>query len=893
MLRLTSCCLAAFGAACLAIAQVAIAEDAPDAKLTIEAQSLSKALLDFSEKTGLQIGYSAELTDGKVTQGVKAADDANVALSTILASTGLEYEFVNHDTVVIRAASSGEAATQMDSARSQSVQQDKVVRQNPPLQDASVPESSVRVDGELEQAGNSSAPRPSSILDEVIVTAQKREQSLQDVGVAVTAFTGEQISEFGFTTSTDLVDMTPGLNYTVPNAESSQINFFLRGVGLNDFADANENPVAVYMDDIYRPAMGGLSFHLFDIERVEVLRGPQSALFGRNTNGGLVHYLSRRPSEERDGHFSISLGSHSETRLEAALGGGTSQVSARFAAAMHKHDGYTENRTGPDYNETDAIGLRGQVRFAPSDDFDALINAYYSDNDASVGAWQHEATTINANGESVALGPTEQSMGVDCNADGMLDQGDLRPAPGTDCFGYRDVDGDPYAGDFDRDGRVEAQSSGVAVTLNWNLGLGILTSITGVQTVERLQSEDTDAGPFPLLQPTFAAETDTLTQELRLASETSNLRWLFGLYYFDNEVNGRYDLDLTNLDFVYFDVDYTQVTESLAFFGQVEYDLTSQWTFIFGARMAGEDKELDYINRDTAGFFTGIIGLPTDVAFDFDQESVGDLAMHDEDSFSGKLELDWRPNEDLLVYGSVSRGVKSAGFNVGFLDGNFIFASNSVETVPYGPETLTSLEVGFKSTFAAGRARLNGSAFYYDYEDFQTFRFELLNQIIFNSNAKVQGLELELQSTPADGWDVALGLALLDATAEGIPTPAGDALRDRSMVAAPEVSLTGMLRYEWSALGGTLSAMVWGNWQSSMYFDIQNVPVSEQDAYSLGNLRVAFRSADERWEVGAFVHNIADEEYKRYSFDFTGTFGFNQLAYGKPRWAGVSFRYSF
>ena len=736
------------------------------------------------------------------------------------------------------------------------------------------------------------AQESASVLEEVIVTAQKREQSLQDVGVAVTAFTGEQISEFGFTASTEVVNMTPSLNYTVPNGESSQINFFLRGVGLNDFADANENPVAVYMDNIYRPAIGGLSFQLFDVERVEVLRGPQSALFGRNTNGGLVHFLSRRPTEELDGYVSLSLGSHSETRFEGALGGGNSEVSARVSAAMHKHDGFTENRAGPDYNETDAVGFRGQLQFTPSENFDALVNAYYSDNDAAVGAWQHQATTFNAGGDSVPLGASEQSMVVDCNADGMLDAGDMRPAPGTDCFGYRDTDGDVYAGEFDRDGRVEVETSGVSLTLNWDLGLGVLTSITGFQTVERLQSEDTDAGPYPLLQPTFTAETDTVTQELRIAGETEGLRWLAGLYYFDNEVNGAYDLDLTTLDFVYFDADFNQTTESTAIFGQVEYDLNPQWTLIAGARFASEEKELDYVNRDTAGFFTGVIGLPTNVAFDFDQNSVGGLAKHDEDGFSGKLELDWRPNDDLLIYGSLSRGVKSAGFNVGFLDGNFIFASNTVETIPYGPEELTSLEVGFKSTFAGGRARLNGSAFTYDYADFQTFRFELLNQVIFNSDASVQGLELELQSTPAAGWDVSLGLAVLDATAEDIPTPGGDAVRDRSMVAAPEVSITAMMRYEWPLMNGALSAMFWGNWQSSMFFDIQNVPVSEQDSFSIGNFRLAYLSADERWEVAAFVHNIADEEYKRYTFDFTGTFGFNQVAYGKPRWAGVNFRYA-
>ena len=151
------------------------------------------------------------------------------------------------------------------------------------------------------------AAQTTSGLEEIIVTAQKREQSMQDVGIAVTAFGDKQIRELGFTDSTDIVAMTPGLIYTTPNAESSVINFFLRGVGLNDFADANENPVAVYVDDVYRPASGGLSFQLFDLQRVEVLRGPQGTLFGRNTTGGLVHFISKRPTDELDGYIDLQV----------------------------------------------------------------------------------------------------------------------------------------------------------------------------------------------------------------------------------------------------------------------------------------------------------------------------------------------------------------------------------------------------------------------------------------------------------------------------------------------------------------------------------------------------------------------------------------------------------
>ena len=712
------------------------------------------------------------------------------------------------------------------------------------------------------------------VLEEVLVTAQKREQNLQDIGIAITAFSGDQIRKLGFTNTTDIASMTPGLNYTVPNAESSQINFFLRGVGLNDFADANENPVAVYVDDVYRPAMGGLSFQLFDIERVEVLRGPQGSLFGRNTTGGLVHYISQRPTDEFDGYLSLTGGSYSQIKFEGALGGPISDtVSGRISVASNKHDGYTDNRgVGPDYNETDAKAVRGQLLFTPSDRFDALVSAYYSDNDAAVGAWQHQATKFNANGIS--------------------DPGDARPAPGTDCFGYRDTDGDPFAGEYDRDGKVEVESSGISVNLNWHVGELTVTSITSFQSVDRLQSEDTEAGPFPLILPTFRAKTDTFTQELRVAGQSDAFRWLVGVYYFDNEVDGEYDLDLTNLGFIFFDADFTQTTESLAFFGQIEFDLSDHWTLIAGARGATEKKELDYLNVDTADFYTGIIGLPTNVAFEFNTSTVGDLAKHDNTSFNGKVELDWKPTNDLLIYGSVSRGTKSAGFNVGFLDETFIFASNTADTIPFDEETLTSFEAGFKSTFGGGHTRLNGSAFYYDYKDFQTFRFELLNQVIFNTDAEVFGLELELQSSPTEGLDLAVGLSLLDATAKDIPSPVGG-FREREMVAAPDFAVNALIRYQWPAFNGHLAVQAWANYQKGIYYDIQNVPVSFEDGYTVTNLRASYTSGGERLELAAFVYNLTEEEYLSYTFDFTGVFGFNQQAYGPPRWAGVTLQYNF
>ncbi len=727
-----------------------------------------------------------------------------------------------------------------------------------------------------------SLPVVAEVLEEIVVTAQKREQNLQDVGLSITAFSGEQVRELGFTTTTDVANFTPGLNITTPQAEGSQVNFILRGVGLNDFTDANENPVAAYFDDVYRGAMGGLSLQLFDIERIEVLRGPQGTLYGRNTTGGLVHFISKRPTDTPEGYAQVSVGEYSQLQFEGAASGPLGEhVSGRISVSTDDHDGYVKNRApGVDnYNAAHARAVRTQLLWQPAEEAEVLVQAHYSRNDAQVGAWQH------------------QSVGFADGGDGRVEIGpdDINPfcptGPGLDCLGYRDTDNDPWAGDFDRDGSVEVESKGVSAHLTWELADGLtLVNIAAFDRVERLQEEDTDASPAPLIVPTFGASTDQISEELRLSGEGDDTRWVVGAYYYDQNVDAQYDLDLSNLGFVVFDANYTQDTTSWSGFGQYEFEFTPGWTLIGGLRYTQENRELDYLNVDTSGFFTDVIGLPDDVAFAFSKSSVGDIAEHDRHNVTGKIELDFKPDDDWLWYASLSKGVKSAGFNTGFLDSTLLFASNTVETIPFDEETLYSYEVGFKSTLFDGAARLNASAFYYDYRDFQTFRFELLNQIIFNTDAEVFGGEIELQANPWEGWDFAAGLSLLDTTAEDIPAAASGTPKDRTMVSAPDITLSALARYEWDAFSGKMAALVKAKYQGETYFDIQNYSTSRENGYVVTDVRLQWTSGDDRWQVAGFVNNVTDEEYLGYTFDFA-SFGFNQQAWARPRWAGASVMY--
>jgi iron complex outermembrane receptor protein len=296
----------------------------------------------------------------------------------------------------------------------------------------------------------------------------------------------------------------------------------------------------------------------------------------------------------------------------------------------------------------------------------------------------------------------------------------------------------------------------------------------------------------------------------------------------------------------------------------------------------------------------------------FNESAVGSLAKHEEEYVTGKLELDYQVNDDVMVYGSYSLGAKSPGFNSGFIDTTGLFAANIVvpagdplcsslpftnstacTDLPFKKEELDAFEVGLKSTILNGTTRFNAAAFYYDYTDMQVFAFQFFNQVIFNADAEIYGAEFELQSSPTDGLDLLLGVSLLDATAKDIPTRDSGGVQDRTPVAAPEVTVSALIRYEWPAFDGRLAVQAWGNYQSETFYDILNHPVSKEDGYTVVNFRTSYVPANENWEIYAFVNNAFEEEYLTYTFDFTIPFGFNQQAFGPPRWWGAGFRYSW
>jgi iron complex outermembrane recepter protein len=741
----------------------------------------------------------------------------------------------------------------------------------------------------------------SAIMEEVVVTAQKREQSVQDVGIAITAFSGDQIKQLGFQNSIDIVAHTPGMTFGTPTAEGNNANLSLRGVALNDFNDNNESPVAVYIDDVYVSAIAGATFQLFDIERVEVLRGPQGTLFGRNASGGLAHFITKKPVYgEYEGYIDVSIAEHNQTKSEFALNAPLGEQAAlRLSLAQNKFDGYVKNRFAgvKDPNDADSVAGRIQFAIAPSDSVDVSVNFHFAEEDSVDGSWQHQATQ-----PAGALGDISTPLPANVDFYGTC--------PGCDGFGYRDTDRDPWAGDYDRGAPLIIKNTGGSVNFSWDVNESMtFTSITAVENYERYFGEDTDLGPIAGIVPTFDSEVEQFSQEFRLSGSTDNLRWVGGLYFFESEAEGTIDGGIVSLaedglapgcnndacrppeeDFlIFYSNNWEQDTSSWSVFGQVEYDLSEAFTLIAGLRYTDEERDMEVLGLDLAGN----IGLPGNVFADFRKETVGDLTQNDSDNITGKLELDWHLNDDTMLYGFVSRGSKAAGFNGGILDFQGVFNGLTPATVAFDEEILTAYEGGLKTKLWDGLGRLNISVFYYDYKDFQAFQFSNLGQIIFNTDATVSGGEIEFAVSPTERLDFLLGVGFInEANAEDIGSPAG-AIRDRDMVLAPELQLNTIIRYNIPVGEGNLALQWDGFYQTEQWFDLQNHPISESDAYAVWNAKVMWTSGNEKWNVTGWVNNVFEEEYLVYTFDFTAAFGYNQLGYGRPRWAGVTVGYQW
>lgn len=790
------------------------------------------------------------------------------------------------------------------------------------------------------------ASEQSMLLEEVVVSAQKREQSIQDVGIAISAFTGDQLAELGVTESFDIAAFTPGVHIS-GNLAGQNTQFTIRGVTQNDFNDIVEAPNAAYLDEGYIAIAQAQTFAVYDIERVEILKGPQGTLFGRNATGGLVHYLSRKPSfDEVEGYLDLTFGAFDSNadalsqRIEAAVGGPLSDSVAGRAALMYsRRDGYLNNLypaqapaglaggspgsgAGADMGDDDTLALRGTLDFRLADDVLLRVSANYARSKLATGPYQSKSTigVVDANGELINVLDTpanEQRLTIQGGGDGGADaiDGDQllpgagiglggRPVAGGDFFGYLDPDGDDFdtSGDFAFEDNGDVETYGLNARFEWSLSERIsLTSITDFKDYYKLLFIDVDSAPMNQLANYAGVDATSLTQELRLDGKTDRTRWVAGLYYLgiDNQSDNGLKAPQNSIVGTFAaPVDIGVVsdlkTRSYSAFGQLEYDFTPRVTGIVGVRGIREEKDFKTLIGvfPSQGNFTVNSGAP--LLSPFGEGSpffyTDDAAQ---DLWAAKVQLDYRPTDDLLLYGGVNRGIKAGSYNAPLL-GAYLGAGGD-SALPYGEETLLSYEAGFKATLPDGRSRLNGSVFYYDYSDYQAFLFVGVGGVVINADAENYGAELELQTSPAPGWDVVVGVSWFDATVEGILLRQGSPLpaRDVDPTYAPELQANLLVRYEWPALGGMMHVRGDANYSDAFYYNLRNFDADQFDAYTMVNAGIGWNSSDENWSAGLEIRNLTDERAGIQGFDLAVLCGCNEVSYQPPRWYGVSVKRSF
>ncbi len=795
-------------------------------------------------------------------------------------------------------------------------------------------------------------PALAQVLEEVVVTAQKREQNIQDIGIAITAFTGEQLDQLNFQDSTQIQTLTAGLHLSTLNGGQTR-HFTIRGVTQNGFDGHVEAPNAIYVDEGYVFPAQSAVFAMFDMERVEVLKGPQGTLFGRNATGGLIQYITRKPTDTFEGYGDVTYGSHDQVRVEGAVSGPlTPTLSGRVAGMFQKWDPFYNNiypdqiptipifnpitftfpqttllgsPTGPaDLGDDDQYAIRGHLLWDPNEDVDVLMTGFHArQGNISSGAGQQVGTTavLNAAGGHVN---TILARNDPNNCEAILDTGgcfpggiffgldgdidDTRPVPGGDLFGYIDRDGDGFDVSTDHVGQINNYETwGGTGKLTWNMANDILmTAVVHYLDNETRRVIDVDAAPEPQSVATDGGKSETFTAELRFNGEFERARWVAGLYYLfldaDYEVGLGFSpfspITLSPVLFAGLPVESTSnaqmETNSYSLFGQLDMDLTDQLTFIAGLRVIREEKDYQYrsgffVNNDDAlgeGFRTGAtpLGLPFAYA---------PFAAKTSDTlWAGKLLFEYKPNDDWLLYAGINRGVKAGSFNNKVND----FGPNLTPgEIPYDEEVLTAYEVGFKSTLFNGTTRLNGSFYYYDYDDYQAFTFSQSSGSIKNNDAKIKGIEFEIQTSPLDGLDFLFNASFIDAEITNLEVASG-VFRDVTPAFTPQVQLGGLIRYEWPNNifgGGTFAVQADAYYASSNYHNIRNYEEHQLDARRVGNVKFSWYSADGHWEGTVFVDNVADERYVLNGFDLPTVCGCTEQAYGLPRWAGGRIRYNW
>ncbi len=676
------------------------------------------------------------------------------------------------------------------------------------------------------------------VIDEIKVTAQRRETGLQSTAAAISALSAEDLANRSIDDIEDLGLLSPSMNVALYQGEAQ---IYIRGIGYSGIIGGSDSSTALHQDGVFLSRSSAAVPAFFDVERLEVVRGPQGTLYGRNATGGSVNVITRGATDAFSAETSLTVGNYSRFRTFGAVSGPISDtVRIRLAAQMERQEGFTTLRrpvTDPlsgsvvttDVEDTDEYMVRATLEFEPSDTFRATLKADYYEADDANSVWLFFNPGTGTN-------PTFRQY--------LIDRGGQLPTNPLS----REQDSDlPH---FNL-----PKIYGLSGKLEWQLGDYALTSLTAFKHTNPLNRNDLDAtGAFGVDQ-VREEDHDQFSQEFQLSSPTDGrFSWILGLYYFteENDVRNEYFLPFVDEQFMLpsddacclLELNGFSETTALAVFGEGTYSVSDRLDLVVGMRYSDETRDG---NNDVR-----LVNFPTpllDNVAEFDEASF--------DDFTPKLGLNYTMNDNTFVYGSISQGFKAGGFNIG-----------SYQNTPFEPEEITAFEFGLKTDLLENRLRVNSALFFYDYQEYQFQDVENNNTVIRNAaEAEILGLEIEGQALLGDNFVVDFAATWLDAEFANFSAEDPKArqlgiqvLDGRRLPRAPELKTSLGLEYTMDLAAGSLAFRADYAWQDDVFFSAFNVSQLSQDAFGWGKLRVTYRPDSARWRLSAFVDNVSDEE---------------------------------
>ncbi|MFA7440834.1 MAG: TonB-dependent receptor [Sphingomonadaceae bacterium] len=722
----------------------------------------------------------------------------------------------------------------------------------------------------------------SSGIDEIIVTAQKRSESVQDVPIAITALSADQLAKQQIRRAEDLITSVPSFQVNSVLGDGIPI-FSLRGISMSDFSLAQNGPIAVYYDEVYKGNAAILGLGLFDLERVEVLKGPQGTLYGRNTTGGAVNFISRKPGFETGGNLTLGYGRFNQFTADgAAQTPLTENIAMRLAFTFDRAQGWQKNNFpgGHDASQVRQYGIRGSVRFQ-NDTIDLTVRGSTS----LQNPWNYGSIAIP--GPEGVGGPVYNAFGLPGAFRTGLDKREVNTP---------DI--------YRRNIRTYALAANADIELSDVL---TLTSITSWDRGTVLNPEDGDGTPLKITGATYYGRTKQITQDLRLTSDfNGDFDFILGGYFSNEKIHNSTDTNFfTDIDvngdgnidaadcidgggFISCNIlnRFNQKKTSLAVYSDATYDFLETFTLRAGLRYTHDRGKLrDFIAQtravDLTPIWNNIPGSDTDLfattSRDFKNDNV-----------SGRIGIDYKPVDKVLLYANYSRGYRSAAFS-----GQAFFSPGELTVAK--PEKLEALEGGFKTEFFDRRVRLNGSVYRYNYKNQQFIDVDPATTeaaLINLPKARITGAELDLNVVPVQNLTLTTAVGLLDTKVlEG--SAQGVDVKGNRLISAPKFTLSASA--EWSAPLGT-----WGRADtridlahaSGQYFDILNRRNTFDDGYTLLNGRIRIYPEHDRFGLAFWVKNLTNAYYYTNMID-ASVLGYTYTHINPPRTFGVTVDMSF